>query len=172
VKLTFSFAAVLAIASAPVLAHEGRILQLQPNGAVAGIPSPYRALRLKIEEIGTRNLKVVLTVGNHSTTLLPCAANLIRSANMSDVQISGSWYHDERTLPYYINLKFMDAQSPSDRFGRSSLDFLFNLRTGELIDASRVSWKARDWQETTRPFAKDCKLATTEVIGKGSKERQ
>jgi hypothetical protein len=170
VKLIFAIAAALAIFSGPTWAHQDRILQLQPNGSVNGIPSPYRAIRLSIEEIGTRNLKVVLTVGNRSTTLLPCATNLIRSASMSDVQISGSWYHDERTLPYYINVRFTDALRPSDRFGRSSLDSVFNLRTGELIDASRMGWKARDWRETTKPFAADCKVATTKIIGNGSQE--
>jgi hypothetical protein len=172
VKLILWLAAALATFSPATWAHQDRILQLQPNGTVTGLPSPYRALRLSIKEIGTRNVEVVLIVGNRSTTLLPCATNLIRSASMSDVRITGSWYHDERTIPYYINLRFMDARSPSDIFGRSSLDFLFNLRTGELIDASRQSWKARDWQETTRPFGTDCKIATTELNRSGLEERQ
>ena len=166
-------AAVLALAITPLAsAHQDRMLWLWPGGFVVGLPWEYFSqFRLDIEQLGTAQLRVATRVGGQVTTLLPCASTHIRSLERDDVVLSGSWYHDESNLPYYVAVRFTDPSGPADRFRRSSITFLFDLRTGALIDAYRQGWKAPDWSETTNPFANDCKLAITEARPDNALER-
>ena len=164
--------ALLALASASVVhAHQDAILTLLPNGVISGLPAQFAVPRLNIDGLGTRNPRVALVVGNRVSTILPCATRVLKSLSMEDVQVSGSWYHDEKSLPYYISVKFLDPWRSPDPAERSSYDFLFNLRTGELMDATRSVWEGNWVRTAPRPFPHGCAIATSEMRPNTSLER-
>jgi hypothetical protein len=171
-KRVFQSVALLALLTATnARAHEDTILSVLPNGAIAGAPSQFGALFLTIDGVGTRNLRVSFMAGGRVTTLLPCAIALVNTSSVEGIQVSGSWYHDESTLPYYVNVRFLDPWRSPDPAERSSYSFTFNLRTGGLIDATRIVGAVGGYRTVPNPFAKDCKIATTEVRPNKSLER-
>jgi hypothetical protein len=166
-------AAVLTLLVAQVAnAHQDRGLLPLPGGFLLGLPwKHFWEFRLNIEQYGTNRLRIETRVGDHVTTILPCATGLLRTRDMKDVAVSGSWYHDEVTLPYYVNVKLINPLGPDDRFGRSSINFLFDLRTGELVWTYRDGWKARDWSETTDLKLENCELTLAGSRPNNSLER-
>jgi len=160
--------ALLILASAPIAhAHEDTPLRLMSDGFIAGVPAPFRRIQLHIEELGTSKVRVTLSIGDRVSTILPCAANLIKSISVDDVQVSGSWYGYFAGDPqsYYVNVQFLDPWHPpltADPFpARSSYLFYFNLNTGELMGADRriVTIHGADYEQ--HPFPKGCKVAVT-----------
>lgn len=53
------------------------------------------------------------------------------------VFVTGSWYHEETVLPYYVNVQFRDPGYSRARSFNSNLSILFDLRTAEIIDINR-----------------------------------
>jgi len=153
-------------------AHEDTPLLLLRNGVIVGIPSPFQTPRLTVDGLGTATPRIELSVGERVTKLLPCAAKLIKSLSIDHVQVSGSWYHEERFIPYYISVHFLDAWRPPLLVQQSSYDFVFNLRTGEFIQASRLTPMADDVQYARLNASKACAIAVTERRIGGSMEQR
>ena len=57
---------------------------------------------------------------------------------MSEVEATGSWYHDESTMPYYLNLSFFDPGYSARRWANPGVQLLFDLRTGKLIEVESL----------------------------------
>jgi hypothetical protein len=171
-KRISQFVALAALAFAPnVNAHEDAVLAVMPNGTISGVPSQFGTLRLNIDGFGTRDLRIAFAVGDRVTTIPPCATALIKSRSMGDVQVSGSWYHDESMLPYYLNVRFLDPWQSPDPAERSSYAFIFNLRTTELVGADRWIWKGNSVSTVPMAFPRGCKVSTAEMRPNTSLER-
>jgi len=163
-KRISQFVALVAFAIAPnVNAHEDTVLAVLPSGTISGVPSQFGTLHLSIDGFGTRDLRIAFAVGDRVTTIPPCATALIKSRSMGDVQVSGSWYHHESTLPFYLNVRFLDPWQSPDPAERSSYAFIFNLRTTELIDVDRWIWKGNSVSTVQMTFPLGCKVSTAEM---------
>ncbi|MBB4727666.1 hypothetical protein [Xanthomonas arboricola] len=130
------FFLVLTLLTEPAIAHQDRILSLEPDGSIPEIPASFGKAFLVVEGLGTKAPVVKLKIGARSTALPLCMTRLIKTRQRSSIRLSGSWYHEERIVPFYINVEFPDPGQEQEKYPRSGQTFLFNLRTPSLTDSS------------------------------------
>lgn len=128
---------VLALLSGSAHAHQDRILSVDQNGSIPEIPASFGRVSLGISGLGSDSPTVTFGSGDRLNRLPSCVTRLIRAEKLDDVLVTGSWYHRESTLPYYISVKFYEPSRNEARSYNSSLDILFNLRTAEVIQIKR-----------------------------------
>lgn len=118
-------------------AHRDRILPIAQDGTLADTPSKFGPANLKVNFSGADEsppiTSLVLKLGEKRIELPVCVTGLLQSRNMGEVKATGSWYHDEALLPYYLNLTFLDPGSSVKKWANSGFKLLFNLRTGKVI---------------------------------------
>ena len=128
---------ILAVFAGAAEAHRDRILHVKADGSMPDIPAEFGQARLIVEGLGSGKPFIQLRIGPHQTTLPLCVARMIRSRSAADIQVTGSWYHDEKTsLPYYLDVQFFDPGYDPKRSYNSSQKFLFNLHNAKLIHAT------------------------------------
>lgn len=127
----------LLLVAGTCLAHQDRFLTMRPDGTIAEIPASFGTVSLKVNGLGSPMPKVRFSSGNRHNELPACITRLIRTRRLSDVSVSGSWYHDEAQLPYYVQVEFNDPGQLLAGPYRSNLGILFNLRTAQVIEVSR-----------------------------------
>lgn len=117
--------------------HEDRLLTLQADGSIPEILVRFGTVSLVVR-FGPSGSDVWFKVGEHSTAVPACVTRLIRSRNLKDLQLTGSWYHEETLLPYYVNATFFAPGSSKDQTSGNYLSILFNLRTSDIIGVTEV----------------------------------
>jgi hypothetical protein len=130
-------ALVLLAASCVASGHQDSILSISSDGTVAGLPPSFGQVTISIRDLESGKPSIEFSAGGNLTSIQPCAAQLIRSRSLSQVDISGSWYHEEDLLPYYVQVRFHDSPTP-DHVPGSGYAFLFNLRNAQLISVKRL----------------------------------
>jgi hypothetical protein len=131
-------ATLLIFTSSACLAHEDRIITLNADGSLAGIPVEYgpATLRVNFSQQSARDASIKsidLTLGENQVHLPICVTGLINTREMSQIRASASWYHDESILPHYLNFDFFDPGYNESRSANSGYKLLFNLHNGRLI---------------------------------------
>lgn len=127
----------LALLANPAAAHRDRILHVEADGSIPDIPAEFGPARLILEGLGSEKPSIQLQIGQHQTTLPSCVAQMVRTKSVADLQLTGSWYHDEKkSLPYYLNIKFYSPGYDPKRNYNSGHEFLFNLHNAKLIRAT------------------------------------
>lgn len=132
-KIGHTFLLMLVLLASPAYAHRDRIVTLEKDGSIPEIPASFGKVTLAINGLGTDAVTITLGIGSRTTTIPACMTGLIHSKSRSDVKLTASWYHDEATLPYYLNVEFLDPGSSAKRGYNSSHSFLFNLHNGSLL---------------------------------------
>jgi hypothetical protein len=84
-------------------AHQDRILSVQPDGLIPEIPASFGRVSIKIKGLGSAAPMVQFGVGKHLTDLPSCVTRVIRTKSQSDIRVTGSWYHDEKTIPLKLS---------------------------------------------------------------------
>ncbi|MGE5475253.1 MAG: hypothetical protein ACM3Q1_01230 [Bacteroidales bacterium] len=125
---------LLALLSHRADAHQDRVLHLTSNGAIIELPPEYQPATLVLDF----GRAIKLRLGNKETILPRCLVRLPTTQELKDVQITGSWYHDENIIPYYIEATFFDPGHSQNTWARSGYSYLFNLHTSRLIEAKRI----------------------------------
>ncbi|HJW33994.1 MAG TPA: hypothetical protein VJ505_11560 [Holophagaceae bacterium] len=125
-------------------AHADRIIPIKKDGTLEGIPREFGPSTLIIEFArananGPAINSITLRLGKNRILLPSCITNLLKSRSTSQIKASASWYHNEKTIPYYLNLEFGDPGFEDSPDLRSHYSMLFNLRTGMLMQMERVS---------------------------------
>lgn len=123
--------------SSPAYAHRDRILTLRDDGSIAEIPASLGPVFFRFEHLDENDPKIEFQVAEQRTTLPACLTRFVRSRELSDTKLTGSWYHDESNLPYYVNIKFIDPGQDPQQLSLSGYNLLFNLRNAQLIKVSR-----------------------------------
>ena len=131
------------VESGNAFAHRDRILPIGFDGLMADVPPQFGTANLKVTFSGpmstsTSITSMVLTLGEKRIEVPACITNVLRSRKMSEVEATGSWYHDESTMPYYLNLSFFDPGYSARRWANPGIQLLFNLRTGKLIEVESL----------------------------------
>ncbi len=129
--------AIILLMSSPVHAHRDSLLTVSPDGSIVEIPKALGPVSLVVTGLGTSALAVSFSVKGQSTSLPSCATQFIKTKLATNMQITGSWYHEESTLPYYVRVKFFDPGYASNKSENSSINFLFDMRTSRLISVER-----------------------------------
>jgi hypothetical protein len=159
------------IASNSAFAHKDRILTIAPEGTMADVPSEFGPASLKIDFSASMGksppiTSMVLTLGEKRIALPACITGLLRSRSMGEVTATGSWYHNEARLPYYLNLTFFDPGYSVNKWANSGYTLLFNLRTGKLIkmETQIVRDEGRTIQDVPVNLASRCTPAVLDAI--------
>lgn len=128
---------MLACCTGTAEAHRDRILHIEADGAIRDVPAAFGPVRLIIKRLGSENPLIELAIGMHHTTLPQCVARIVRSMSVKQIQVTGSWYHDETpSSPYYLNLRFFNPGYDATRSDNASQEFSFNLHNAELLGAT------------------------------------
>lgn len=117
---------------------EDQVVSLRPDGVIPEIPAELGEARLTIAGLGTSAPSVVFRIGDHEDALPTCLTRFIRSKNEQDVQLTSSWYHDEKLLPYYLVVAFRNPGSNRGKVFHSGYSFMFNLHNAELMEVQRL----------------------------------
>jgi hypothetical protein len=151
----------LVLIASTASAHRDRILSILSDGRIPEIPASFGPVLLKISGLGSAKPTVELRSGGKLNVLPVCLTRFIHSKKLSDVKVTGSWYHEESTLPYYINIEFNEPGYITDQAYKSNLSILFNLRTTEIIKIERfVADRSGDGgQYLTVDLPVTCKLS-------------
>src|SRR6266404_2677058 len=104
---------LLALISADAaFAHVDHIVSLAADGTLGGLPKEFQPATVHFEwteEPSDRHMRsLALTIGTHRVALPECVVAPIQTQRLEDIKASGSWYHDESVLPYYLNIRFFD----------------------------------------------------------------
>lgn len=121
-----------------VHAHQDRILSVRPDGTIPEIPSSFGPVSLKISGLGGSEPAVEFRTPSGRNVLPKCLTRLLGKVRQDGVFVTGSWYHEEIVLPYYVNVEFRDPGYSKARSFNSKLSIIFDLRTAEIIDINRL----------------------------------
>jgi hypothetical protein len=146
----------LSIFSYTAHAHQDRVLSVLPNGWILGLPLSFGIVSLKLSDLETSSPKIEFRSGKNSTKLPECLTDLINANRKKDVLVSGSWYHDEANIPYYVAAHFLDPGSEYAVAGGAWVDVIFNLRTTEIISVSRVTYDGDWWKSVDVSLPDGC----------------
>jgi hypothetical protein len=133
-KLRVAIIIALTIIGHEASAHKDRILHLSEDGTIVDLPSEYQpaTLRLDFGKI------IALRLGKFETTLPYCLAKLPKARSSKDIEITGSWNHNESIIPYYLRVLLFDPAPNPTASGRSGYALTFNLHTSKLLDVERI----------------------------------
>jgi hypothetical protein len=128
----------LLLASGTCFAHKDRIVDIESDGTLSAIPVAFgpAALRIAFSDAGSGSppvSSVELTLGARKISLPGCVTALLQTARPEDVRALASWYHDEKSFPYYLSVTFFDPGYHPQSGYNSGYSLLFNLRTARLI---------------------------------------
>jgi hypothetical protein len=120
------------------LAHVDTRIILQSDGRLEGLPAEFGPASMKVEfakpDSDVNAIEsVTLTLGDSTVRLPPCLVGHVHTRSMGDIEVSASWYHVERRVPYYLNIRFLDSDSGGPRLERPAHSFLFDLRTAKVM---------------------------------------
>lgn len=135
-KLGWFFILAFSSMGSECYAHTDISLAIAPNGDVSGLPDEYGTFNLIVDFSQSNDASIqsiVLARGASKAVLPSCITGLVQSSDMDDVELSASWYHDETTLPYYMNLSLYDPNLDPSETQYPGYTLLFNLRTGKLM---------------------------------------
>lgn len=174
-KLTLACLFLCLLASSNAVAHADRILAIGPDGTISDVPSKFGPASLNVEFSAPMSAapaitSLVLRLGEKRIAVPACITSLLRSRRMEEVRMTGSWYHDESTLPYYLNLTFFDPGYSANRWANPGVQLLFNLRTGKIIEVKSlvVGGNGRSLQHVTPDLNASC---SQEVLAELSANR-
>jgi len=135
-------AALACLCFAPAsFAHVDRALNLQPDGSLPEIPARFGRATVDISWPDGDPIQVKLTIGKNAYRLPACAARLIRTRELRDVQFSASWYPPGQRSNYYISMVFYDPGTEHRQMGGEFVWLIFDLFTAEL----KTVWLQRHW---------------------------
>lgn len=118
--------------------HMDRILTVQPDGLIPEIPASLGKVFLKISSLGTSAPSVEFSVGQYHNNLPACLTKAIHSRQSSDVKITGSWYHNESIVPFYIVVQFYEPRTDPELPYGNFVRIMFNLHDARVQELSRV----------------------------------
>ncbi len=100
--------------------HQDRILKINENGKIIGLPKEYSPAQFNIK-------KGYLRIRNKELTFPTCIKYYFNIHPNPKLTLSASWYHSKEIMPYYLN--FVISQKNKDY----TYSILVNLETLELM---------------------------------------
>lgn len=100
--------------------HQDRILKIDKKGNIVGLPKQFTPAKF---DLATKKLRI-----KDKEVLFPkCLSYYFEQHRNPKLNLSASWYHEKRVLPYYLNFQIDEKDS---NYGYT---ILINLETLELI---------------------------------------
>lgn len=154
----WKFGTVLLFFSATAHAHVDTILPIAADGRLLGVPKEFGKVRLTLAALGSKNAMVRVVIGDSAITLPSCVSRSLKSKSLTQVQVTGSWYHNTEQHPPYLIVKFIRPGEDAGATFRASQDFMFNLSTGKLIFGRRYVATRTSGQYQSLKLPSGCRL--------------
>ena len=140
-KISHALFVVGLVVSGIALPHEDRILPIGADGTIANIPAKFGPAKMQVSFSGSTKgdapiSAIVLSLGSHRTRLPLCVTGLLLSQNIKQVRATGSWYHDESVMPYYLDVTFFDPGQDPTNWAASGYSLHFDLHNAKLLRMS------------------------------------
>ena len=119
--LVVAFAGAFLVFSSSVWAHQDTIIRVQKDGSLRGLPAQYQPASVDISRLTVR-------VGPNRFVLPACVTKHFPDLESAKVEVTASWYHSRKVMPYYIHLKIR----PREGAGRAKI--LLDLETLEFVE--------------------------------------
>lgn len=143
-QLRIALVATVMFVALEALSHEDTRLTLRADGTMPELPAHLGPINLWIswsEGEPSRITDIRFRAAGKESRLPECLVRQIGTGSQRGVLLSGSWYHDERITPYYIQANFFGAPAARRQRGATPDDYkivvLFNLRNSEVINVWR-----------------------------------
>lgn len=121
-------------------AHRDMWLKISEDGKISPLPPVYSGTRVEIElskKQSGKLTKLSFTSAGKTTNIQKCLLDLVPEVSKSQIQLSGSWYHDKTILPDYVSVLFKAEDERSDLPAPTGVEFLFSLEDASLIDVTK-----------------------------------
>lgn len=119
-------------------AHQDRMFEITSSGDIEGFPPNYGPASLIVgEESEGNNLPTVrLTIRGYSIDLPECLRMLFILPPGQTIRATGSWYHDLKLLPPYLNLD-LPQRDIGDYGDFEGYSILFDVTTLDIIQIDK-----------------------------------
>jgi len=117
--------------SAPIMAHQDRILDLSEKGEITGLPDEYLPAKIEL------NNKVI-SIGEVTFTMPPCVSKYFENLESYNLRVTSSWYHQRSILPPYINFNVIPKNKDF------SYSLLFGLEDLKVIEFQVITHPSKD----------------------------
>lgn len=126
----------------PAHAHQDAILTLGSDGAIGGLPEAFLPAHLLLDRDATGKIAgAVLRLSAGQYTFPQCLVQLLGTAPQAKVILTGSWYHSQTVLPYYIGVVFGREQNRQRSW---EIRALFDLKTAKPLGLTGVWYEQTD----------------------------
>jgi hypothetical protein len=155
-----------------VEAHRDMWIPIENDGALGRLPPQYQPAKLEIRfdrGEGEKGVSFVrLTIAKRDVTLPICVSYILRSESLSEIRAKGSWYHENGSLPPYLELEFFDPGYNADSWPNGGYSLLFNLNTAQLIrmDVNIVREKGKSVQAVPVDIRQLCSAKEAAKLGR------
>ena len=159
-KMQFAALLVLALLAGPVAAHKDQMLQVMKDGSIPDVPAKFGRVTLIVDGLGLENPLIQLRIGGRHTTLPTCVSRLVSSRKPEQIEVTGSWYHSEKVMPYYLTIRFFSQgyDPKTSTYFQPHQDFIFNLHDANLIDSRRFKVVVNGGEYLDLELPAGCKL--------------
>ena len=85
-----------AFVCAQAMAHQDRIIHVDKNGNMEGLPEKYHPAKIDLENMA-------ITIAKTTFNMPPCVSKYFEDHESYELRVTSSWYHNTSILPPYIN---------------------------------------------------------------------
>lgn len=131
-------ALVLMLMPMTVQAHVDRVLHRRSDGSVAGVPQRFGPVAIDLRFPENQPPLVTLRIGPNAIRLPNCIAELIKARRVEDIELSGSWYHEQSNIPYYISVDFYAPGVKHEQMSGDYVNVLFSLHDARVLSIGEL----------------------------------
>lgn len=141
--------------SGTCFAHQDRVITLQSDGALDGLPAEFQpaSLHVAFSPIPAGAVEAIeLDLGKNRIRLPLCVTGILLTERVDEIKVSASWYHDESIVPYYLAVTFFDPGYDQGIPFNPGYSLMFNLRTGKLMSMDVLIVRDQGWALQNLPI--------------------
>ncbi|WP_243317291.1 hypothetical protein [Geothrix paludis] len=146
-------ALLAALSPTACAAHQDMIIEIQKDGSFIGLPKEFVPASIQIKFSNSLSdppiESLIITLSGHKIKIPATLLSMLKCQSIDGVFASASWYHDEKLLPYYMRIEFLEPGFDSTRPDNPGIAMFLNLRTGMLMEIRSIviTKPGKSWEE-------------------------
>jgi hypothetical protein len=141
-KKTTIIALLLLALSDIANANKDVAITLEQDGSITNLPSNYSPASLKIKSsfFSMNSLSSArLNLGKNHLDLPTCILAQIKSKNINQITLSGSWHFTNLRLPHYLFVSFYEPDYDKNRHENAEFRIMVNMQTAKIMRMEHLS---------------------------------
>ncbi|WP_291271543.1 hypothetical protein [Geothrix sp.] len=130
------------------------VIEIRKDGTFVGLPKDFTPASIQVEFSSSPTdqpiRSLAITLSGHTIQIPAILLKTMNCQSIDAVFASASWYHDEKLLPFYMQIEFLEPGFDKLRPDNPGIVMLLNLRTGMVMEVRRIvitkpreSWEGR-----------------------------